>query len=127
MYRKKKLEEEEAEVKRKATDAAYQGKLDSCFFALQGMCFCSPEPLENIMSYDLFGVNCLPSGWKKEFIFSLQQNTKSSDKKTNSVERACVRGVRIRSECFIHSQFLGQCSEQPQQWWDVVNTQLLGK
>lgn len=26
-FRKKKLEEEEAEVKRKATDAAYQGKL----------------------------------------------------------------------------------------------------
>jgi len=35
LYRKKKLEEEEAEVKRKATDAAYQGKLDSCFFTLQ--------------------------------------------------------------------------------------------
>lgn len=27
-YRKKKMEEEEAEVKRKATDAAYQGKLE---------------------------------------------------------------------------------------------------
>lgn len=27
-FRKKKLEEEEAEVKRKATDAAYQGKLN---------------------------------------------------------------------------------------------------
>ena len=26
LFRKKKLEEEEAEVKRKATDAAYQGK-----------------------------------------------------------------------------------------------------
>lgn len=32
VYRKKKMEEEEAEVKRKATDAAYQGKLEmSCF------------------------------------------------------------------------------------------------
>lgn len=32
LYRKKKMEEEEAEVKRKATDAAYQGKLEmSCF------------------------------------------------------------------------------------------------
>lgn len=29
--RKKKMEEEEAEVKRKATDAAYQGKLEMSF------------------------------------------------------------------------------------------------
>ena len=28
LFRKKKLEEEEAEVKRKATDAAYQGKVN---------------------------------------------------------------------------------------------------
>lgn len=36
-FRKKKLEEEEAEVKRKATDAAYQGKLHtrvSCIYSL---------------------------------------------------------------------------------------------
>lgn len=31
VYRKKKMEEEEAEVKRKATDAAYQGKLEMSF------------------------------------------------------------------------------------------------
>lgn len=31
-YRKKKMEEEEAEVKRKATDAAYQGKLEIAAF-----------------------------------------------------------------------------------------------
>lgn len=31
VHRKKKMEEEEAEVKRKATDAAYQGKLEMGF------------------------------------------------------------------------------------------------
>lgn len=36
VYRKKKMEEEEAEVKRKATDAAYQGKLELSFLTPQG-------------------------------------------------------------------------------------------
>lgn len=35
VYRKKKMEEEEAEVKRKATDAAYQGKLEMSFLTSQ--------------------------------------------------------------------------------------------
>lgn len=35
VYRKKKMEEEEAEVKRKATDAAYQGKLEMSFLTPQ--------------------------------------------------------------------------------------------
>lgn len=35
VYRKKKMEEEEAEVKRKATDAAYQGKLEISFLTPQ--------------------------------------------------------------------------------------------
>lgn len=35
VYRKKKMEEEEAEVKRKATDAAYQGKLEIGFLTPQ--------------------------------------------------------------------------------------------
>ena len=35
VYRKKKMEEEEAEVKRKATDAAYQGKREMSFLTPQ--------------------------------------------------------------------------------------------
>lgn len=40
VYRKKKMEEEEAEVKRKATDAAYQGKLEMCLHLLKERCIC---------------------------------------------------------------------------------------
>lgn len=40
VYRKKKMEEEEAEVKRKATDAAYQGKVEMSFLNSQ-RCRCS--------------------------------------------------------------------------------------
>jgi hypothetical protein len=39
-FRKKKLEEEEAEVKRKATDAAYQGELSLVLLLALTMWFC---------------------------------------------------------------------------------------
>lgn len=47
VYRKKKMEEEEAEVKRKATDAAYQGKREMSFF--------TPPQIEMHMFIRTFG------------------------------------------------------------------------